>query len=111
MRVVFHIDEDASVRFVASAEMVDAAAGLGDVSLQRASHVVPENRFLRAAFRLIRALVRDESRAAGWTRRWNCRWIAQIIGGPRLGPFDDRSAAIAAEVEWLDENNLGGIGR
>ena len=31
------------------------------------------------------------------------RWIADLspVNGPRLGPFDDRSQALAAEVEWL----------
>jgi hypothetical protein len=30
------------------------------------------------------------------------QWWAEIIGGPRLGPFERRSAAIAAEVAWLE---------
>ena len=29
------------------------------------------------------------------------RWSAAIVDGPTLGPFDRRSAAIAAEIEWL----------
>ena len=36
------------------------------------------------------------------------RWTAQLIGGPRLGPFDRRSEAIAAEIAWLEANRLSG---
>lgn len=33
-------------------------------------------------------------------------WSAQIIDGPKLGPFDRRSQAIEAEVAWLIEHRL-----
>jgi len=33
-------------------------------------------------------------------------WLAQIIDGPRLGPFGNRSEAIAAEVIWLQQHRL-----
>jgi hypothetical protein len=35
------------------------------------------------------------------------RWWAEIIDGPKLGPFDRRSEALAAEVAWLREHRLG----
>lgn len=37
------------------------------------------------------------------------RWEADLspVGGPVLGPFDFRSDAIAAEVNWLESNILG----
>lgn len=35
------------------------------------------------------------------------RWWAEIINGPKLGPFDQRSKALAAEVAWLLEHRLG----
>lgn len=33
------------------------------------------------------------------------RWFADLapVGGPRLGPFDVRSQALAAETAWLEE--------
>lgn len=34
------------------------------------------------------------------------RWFAAIVGGPTLGPFERRSAAIGAEVQWLTEHRL-----
>lgn len=51
-------------------------AELGDVEIARAAHVEPD--------------------AHG-------RWFADLApsGGPRLGPFSRRSAALAAEEAWL----------
>ena len=36
------------------------------------------------------------------------QWMADLspVGGPQLGPFELRSAAIKAEVEWLREHWL-----
>jgi hypothetical protein len=53
-----------------------ALGELGRASIERASHVEPT--------------------AAG-------AWMADLapVGGPRLGPYPLRSAALAAEVEWL----------
>ncbi len=35
-------------------------------------------------------------------------WWADLspVAGPRLGPFAKRSAALAAEVEWLESRHL-----
>lgn len=51
----------------------------GKVSIQRASHVEPTD---------------------------DGRWTADMepSGGPVLGPFDDRSVALKAEVKWLQDN-------
>lgn len=78
---------------------------LGDCARRRASHVEPVRWSLRLAFRLIRSVVSDESRVAGWTRKWRCLWGVDLSlsGGPALGPFVTREAAIAAEESWLAE--------
>jgi hypothetical protein len=57
-------------------EAIDLAV-LGELSIRRASHVEPD--------------------AAG-------RWHADLspVNGPRLGPFERRSEALAAESRWLD---------
>ena len=52
---------------------------LGTTTITRASHVEP-----------------DESG----------QWFAQIIAGPKLGPFPKRSEALTAEVAWLTEHRL-----
>ncbi|WLD15139.1 hypothetical protein [Planctellipticum variicoloris] len=59
-------------------EVLDLAA-LGALSIQRASHIEPDE--------------------AG-------QWWADIVDGPRLGPFERRSDALAAEVAWLTEHRL-----
>ena len=60
------------------AEDIDLHA-LGTATITRASHVEP-----------------DESG----------QWFADIVDGPRLGPFTRRSEALAAEVAWLTEHRL-----
>jgi hypothetical protein len=73
------IDRHGIVRGV-YAEAIDLAR-LGDLSIARASHVEPGA---------------------------NGEWWADLapVGGPRLGPFGRRSAALAAELQWLDEHWL-----
>jgi hypothetical protein len=64
-------------------EAIDLAC-LGDVSIQRASHVEPD--------------------AQG-------RWWADLspVGGPKkLGPFGRRSEALMAEMAWLEDHRCGG---
>lgn len=52
---------------------------LGSVSIQRASHVEPDS---------------------------SGHWFADMVDGPKLGPFPRRSDALAAEVAWLTEHRL-----
>lgn len=59
-------------------EVLDLAA-LGAMRIERASHVEPD----------------DQG-----------RWWADVINGPRLGPFPLRSEALAAEVAWLLQHRL-----
>ena len=84
-------------------------SGCGSAIKRRASHIEPCNWWLRLAFHIVRACVRDESRLAAWTRGWRCLWRARIFGGPTLGPFAVRQDGIDAEVEWLEANVLGGL--
>ncbi len=65
-------------------EAVDLRA-LGHLELRRASHVEPDEQG---------------------------RWHADLspVGGPVLGPFEQRSAALAAETAWLDEHWLARAG-
>jgi hypothetical protein len=61
-------------------EAVDLQA-LGSVNIRRGSHVEPD--------------------ALG-------RWTADLapVGGPVLGPFEQRGSALAAEIAWLREHWL-----
>ena len=59
-------------------ELLDLSA-LGAMNIARASHVEPD--------------------ASG-------QWFADIVNGPKLGPFARRSEALAAEVAWLTEHRL-----
>ena len=59
-------------------ELLDLSA-LGAMNIARASHVEPDG---------------------------SGQWFAQIIDGPKFGPFSKRSEALAAEVAWLTEHRL-----
>ena len=59
-------------------ELLDLS-DLGPARVTRASHVEPDDRG---------------------------NWFAAIVDGPTLGPFERRSAAIDAEVQWLTEHRL-----
>jgi hypothetical protein len=62
-------------------EAIDLTA-LGTVSIQRASHVEPDQ---------------------------SGQWWADLAlsNGPRLGPFPKRSEALQAESDWLHQHLLG----
>jgi hypothetical protein len=57
-------------------------ADFGRLSIARGSHVEPTD-------------------AGHWTADLS------LVGGPLLGPFATRSAALVAEREWLEHNWLG----
>ena len=73
------IDRWGAVRCV-YAEAIDLSR-LGDLTIRRASHVEPDERG---------------------------QWWADLspVGGPLLGPFDRRGAALAAEQQWLNSHWL-----
>lgn len=106
------IESDGTVRFI----LTDDLAGLlteGQSSVARASNVMPAGLVKRLAFRVIRKMVSDESRLAGWTRTWGGRWIAdmKLSGGPVLRGangkgFALRADALAAEVDWINREVL-----
>ena len=97
------IDEDGSVTFL---KTKDAAIflSIGGYTTRRASHVEPDWLPLRLAFRAIRAIVRDTSSVAQWTRTWKCIWRVAIVGGPILSTrYYDRKQAINAEIFFLNK--------
>lgn len=101
------IAADGTTRFIHN-DVLDAHA-LGAASVQRASHVLPQNRLLRAAFRWLRDTFGEKGIVAACTRRWPCLWMVEIIvldSPVVLGPFSKRSAAINAEVQWLEKEYL-----
>lgn len=73
------IDRHGNVQCVYGEE-IDLAA-LGQLSIRRGSHVEPEA---------------------------NGKWWADLspVNGPRIGPFDRRTEALTAEMEWLEKHWL-----
>ena len=73
------IDNSGNVRCI-YAEAIDLHS-LGKPNITRASHVEPDT---------------------------SGRWISDLtpVDGPMLGPFDKRTDALAAEVQWLRDHWL-----
>jgi hypothetical protein len=71
--MILHCMPDGTVRCLyTEAIPLDA---IGKLAIKRASHVEPDD---------------------------DGRWVAHIVDGPTLGPFACRSAALAAEIEYLE---------
>ncbi len=90
--------------------LTKAAPRIEGAVIRRASHVIPKNVYLRLTFRAIRKLVADDSRIAAWSRTWPCEWIVDMSpvgGGILIQRFENREAAIDAEVEALNEIFIG----
>lgn len=64
-----------SIRFIHDDELAIALKGIGQITIERASHVEPLGE----------------------------EWTADLspVGGPLLGPFTTRREALDAEVAWL----------
>lgn len=77
MEMQVRIGSDGAVSAVHADDLVPVLAAVGVCSVRRASNVEPTP---------------------------DGRWLAEIVDGPRLGPFSRRDEAIAAEVAWLRES-------
>jgi hypothetical protein len=103
--VTLIIDSNGNCKMVmtAAAKLLNLTESLP----RRASHVYPENVWLRILFFWIRTHVSDESVWAAFTRKWPCLWRVDMypVGGGILPTrYTNRLTAIDAEVEAL--NNL-----
>lgn len=80
----------------------------GEQTTARASHVEPTAPAARFAFHLIRRLFGETGRVADLTRsRLFGPWRVNLapVGGPILPTvYRDRSAAIAAEIQYLNDH-------
>jgi hypothetical protein len=99
------MDESGTLTFLVDA---DTQALLNESSvIQRASHVEPVSRPLRAVFHGLRSLFGEKGAVASFTRLWPCLWQINLgpIGGPILDPtYRNRQAAIDTEVSYLNAN-------
>lgn len=75
--------EDGTVKFLYYDEL-KPLLGIGKSDVKRVSHVDP--------------IMHNNSVV----------WYADLcpVNGPKLGPFETRELAIAAEIDWLTENDL-----
>lgn len=104
--MIINIGTDGKIEMIAGHGIDLSSEGVS--VKRRASHVEPVSIPLRLAFHLIRWSVADDSRLAAWTRGWRCLWRVAIVNGPILPEaWRDRTAAIAAEIEWIERHQFG----
>jgi hypothetical protein len=107
------------IRGIYSPRVHAIAQGLGKVTTRRASHVEPTEELSQAAKDWIWNHIEDADVAADGLPSGVMeelheaiyppgKWWADClpVGGPVLGPFDDRDTALQKESEWLRANNI-----
>ena len=105
-QVVISISETGA-RFVSSVEAENLMGGVFEFEKERATHVEPVNRVLRALFYLIRDRVDDSHCLAWFTRQWPCSWQARLVRTDEIiATGRNRKDVIAQEVEYLEANEL-----
>lgn len=79
MKITFEVD--GRIKFIYDDTAAEVAGEVGPLDIRRASHVEPDSKGF---------------------------WFADMspVGGPSIGPFITRGAALNAEREWLVDNNL-----
>jgi hypothetical protein len=81
---------------------------LGVVKLRRASRVEPTSELSDSAREWLYGALEELSDHMTAAKPKKSLWWADMIpmNGPVLGPFNTRSAALKAEVMWLNEHGL-----
>ena len=104
--VTFIIAENGDCTYL----MTEAAPVIEGAVSKRASHVEPDNFFLRILFHALRQYLGDKGRMSDFTRSWRCLWRVNMepVGGPILCTrYYDRQQAINAEVVALNKFFMG----
>ena len=99
-------DRDGTARTIYGEE-IDLAK-LGTVELRRASHVDPTAELTEAARIWLLDKNEEMHQHLASASPSESYWWANMMpmNGPVLGPFDTRSAALAAEVAWIDAHGM-----
>lgn len=99
------IHDDGTVQFLYDASLAELVPM--DAVIKRASHVEPVSIPLRLAFHGLRTLFGEYGWIATFTRSWRCLWrvnMAPVDHGVLPQLFDNRAAAITAEITYLNEH-------
>lgn len=104
--MIIVIGRDGNARMAVTEDARPYLALSTSVEVKRASHVRPVDPVLKVVFKLLRRAFGDKGRVSDFTRGWRVDWEADMapMGGPVLGPFNDRASALTAEERWLEEN-------
>jgi len=97
------IRKGGAVYAICSEESVKLLETLGNISIKRASHVEPGSGLTSDAKSYLHRMHIDAN-------NFQNKWFANLlpIAGPVLGPFNTRTEAVTAELNYIDKN-LGTI--
>jgi hypothetical protein len=100
------------VRAIYDPAVNDVLQAVGGTSTKRASHVEPGSGLSQNALTYLcpdyAHVVNIYGSPLEIHDEYANKWFADMtpVGGQVLGPFDDRDAALTAEVEWLHANDI-----
>ena len=104
-QIEISIAQDGTVTFLYNEDT--AILVTPETTIQRARHVEPVSIPLRILFHGLRKGFGEYGWVATFTRRWRCLWrinMTPVGHGIMTTLYRDRAAAIAAEIEYLNEH-------
>lgn len=75
----------------------------GDVKRERASNILPVNRFKRVCFLLLRAVFGERGRVAEWTRQWYGPWTGRLFATGETFTAQSRRVVLDWERRRLED--------
>ena len=78
---------------------------LGEVTVRRASHILPARRLKRLAFRALRFAFGERGRVAEWCRHWLGPWQVRFAETPNVVAYTNQSRRVCLlfEVQTLEK--------
>jgi hypothetical protein len=107
MEASIFINRDGNISSIGDIPQELEQAVVGTVKRQRASNILPVNRFKRALFLALRAVFGERGKVAEFTRQWQGPWICFLFATGETFVAQSRRVCLQWEHERL-EAILGG---
>jgi hypothetical protein len=95
------INTDGSIEFLGDTCPLDLP--LANAVRRRVSVIEPTKFWKKKAFQILRRVAGETGAAAAFTRRWSGPWRVTILATGQTEVFQERSDAIAWEINLLNE--------
>lgn len=101
MNLIIHIEPGG--RAWTLGDMPDGLCIGGDVTVTRASHILPVHPIKRLAFKTLRSLFGERGRVAAYTRSWVGPWESIIINTNKRFSHPSRRVCLDWERRQIEE--------